>query len=189
MTNIPDRQTFIATFQDKFRDSFDHIEEKYDEQADFYSYHIQLKEGIDKNEFLQANFQYIVDNTDFEDAFDLWFNEFGDDIETEGSILSVNAEFNDDEFEDERDAEANQLERANSQYAYSIDINGITYNVQNNQDDVAPAECSIFSENHEFLGSIYPDYDEAGNATWITTDNIDLEVVKKIGERIKQENL
>ena len=100
MINIPDRQTFITTFQNKFSESFDSIEEKYDEKADFWFYHIQLKEGIDKDEFLQANFQYIVDNTDFEDSFDLWFNQFGDDIETEASILSVNTELNDDdEFE------------------------------------------------------------------------------------------
>ena len=101
MMNISDRQTFITTFQDKFSESLDRIEEKYDEKADFWFYHIQLKEGIDKDEFLQSNFQYIVDNTDFEDSFDLWFNQFGDDIETEASILSVNTEFNnDDESED-----------------------------------------------------------------------------------------
>lgn len=101
MMNISDRQTFITTFQNKFSESFDSIKEKYDEKTDFWFYHIQLKEGIDKDEFLQSNFQYIVDNTDFEDTFDLWFNQFGDDIETEASILSVNTEFNDDdEFED-----------------------------------------------------------------------------------------
>jgi len=101
MMNISDRQIFITAFQDKFSASFDSIEEKYDEKADFWFYKIQLKEGIDKDEFLQSNFQYIVDNTDFEDSFDLWFNQFGDDIETEASILSVNTEFNDDdEFED-----------------------------------------------------------------------------------------
>ena len=101
MINISDRQTFITAFQDKFSESFDSIEEKYDEKADFWFYHIQLNEGIDKDEFLQSNFQYVVNNTDFEDSFDLWFNQFGDDIETEASILSVNTEFNDDdEFED-----------------------------------------------------------------------------------------
>lgn len=101
MMNISNRQTFIATFQDKFKESLDSIEEKYDGKADFWFYHIQLKEGIDKDEFLQTNFQYIVDHTDFEDSFDLWFNQFGDDIETEASILSVNEEFNDEEeFED-----------------------------------------------------------------------------------------
>ena len=97
MTNISDRQTFISTFQDKFSKSFDSIEEKYDEEADFWFYHIQLKENIDKDDFLQSNFQYIVDNTDFEDSFDLWFNQFGDDIETEASIISVNTELNDDD--------------------------------------------------------------------------------------------
>lgn len=97
MMNISDRQNFMATFQDKFNKSFERIEEKYDQEADFWFYHIQLKEGIDKDEFLQANFQYIVDNTDFEDSFDLWFNQFGDDIETEASILSVNTEFNEEE--------------------------------------------------------------------------------------------
>ncbi len=96
MTNISDRQAFITTFQDKFKGSFDSIKEKYDEEANFWFYHIQLKKGIDKDEFLQSNFQYIVDNTDFEDSFDLWFNQFGDDIETEASILSVNTEFNND---------------------------------------------------------------------------------------------
>jgi len=99
MMNISDRPTFITSFQDKFNESLDRIEEKYDEKADFWFYYVQLKEGIDKDEFLQSNFQYIVDNTDFEDSFDLWFNEFGDDMETEASILSVNTELNeDDEF-------------------------------------------------------------------------------------------
>ncbi|MCX2484438.1 hypothetical protein [Pedobacter sp. MR2016-24] len=99
MMNISDRQTFITSFQDKFNESLDRIEEKYDEKADFWFYYVQLKEGIDQDEFLQSNFQYIVDNTDFEDSFDLWFNEFGDDMETEASILSVNTELNeDDEF-------------------------------------------------------------------------------------------
>jgi len=102
MMNISARQTFITTFQDKFKESLDSVIEKYDEKTDFWFYYVQLKEGIDKDEFLQSNFQYIVDNTDFEDSFDLWFNQFGDDIETEASILSVNTEFNDDdEFEDE----------------------------------------------------------------------------------------
>jgi len=101
MTNISDRQTFITTFQDKFKASIDRIEEKYDDESNIYFYHIQLKEGIDKDEFLQTNFEYIVDNTDFEESFDLWFNQFGDDIETEASILSVNTELDeDDELED-----------------------------------------------------------------------------------------
>jgi len=97
MMNISDRQAFMTSFKEKFNESLDRIEEKYDEKADFWFYHVQLKEGIDKDEFLQSNFQYIVDNTDFEDSFDLWFNEFGDDMETEASILSVNTELNDDD--------------------------------------------------------------------------------------------
>lgn len=97
MINSSDRKTFITTFQDKFKESLDRIEEKYDEQADFWFYHVQLKEGIDKDEFLQSNFQYIVDHTDFEESFDLWFNQFGDDIETEASILSVNTELDEDD--------------------------------------------------------------------------------------------
>jgi len=97
MTNIPDRQTFITTFQDKFRASIDRVDEKYDDESNIYFYHIQLKEGVDKNEFIRANFEYIVDNTDFEESLDLWFNQFGDDIENEAAILSVNTELDEDE--------------------------------------------------------------------------------------------
>ena len=108
--NITDRQTFIQFFQDEFKDAVEHVTEHYDEQLDFWSYKVQLKEGIDKNDFLHANFQTIVDHTDFEDAFDMWFNQSGDDMETEASILSVNAEYNEgDEFEDAIDDEANEL--------------------------------------------------------------------------------
>lgn len=184
-----DRQIFITAFQNKFKDSFESISEKYDEQLDFWTYRIQFKEGIDKNDFLNTHFQYIVDSTDFEDAFDLWFNQYGDDIETEASILSVNAEFNDDdEFDEARDAEANELEAADFEYIFSIEIEGTTYNVQNNKNGVAPAEYSVFSDDDEYIGSIYPEYDDAGNVNWASREDIDSEVIQQIAGRISQEN-
>jgi len=109
-TNITDRHTFILFFQEEYKENVESVTEKYDEELDFWSYQVQLKEGIDKNDFLHANFQTIVDHTDFDDAFDMWFNQSGDDMETEASILSVNAEYNEgDEFEESEDEEANTL--------------------------------------------------------------------------------
>ncbi|TCC98962.1 hypothetical protein [Pedobacter psychroterrae] len=71
------------------------------EETEYFStsYEIQLKVGVDKQEFMQSVIVYAKEKVT-EDIFDIWVNAYGDDIDMKASLITINDDFDDSEYRD-----------------------------------------------------------------------------------------
>lgn len=123
-------------------------------------YKVQLKEGVDRGQFVDSLFDFIQNN-ETSDRFDIVVNGFGEDFASQ-TTYPVNGLYG---------SESNNFE---------VNVDGTIYTVLG--DDI---EYFTILLNGEFYAKIYPEIDEETlSNVWLTDNLVPIETVQKIGLEI-----
>lgn len=174
MTKINSKEKFITEFKEEFSNQIEHFEEKSLDGIEETFYYIELKQDVGSSDFINSTLPFVNSNSDFEESFDLWIREKGQDVGVSVS-LTINGDYSDSDRdsweEDEDDEDFDPIH---------IEVDGRILEVF----DIGSYGQFSVMENDEPLLDIYVSASE-GITQWSTKDDFDQEFVNKIGEAIE----